>query len=568
MSQVSVAIPTRGRAPYLDVALASIAPQTRQAGARLIVVLDGPDPASAQVASRYGAQTITLPVPGGLNASRNAAIDRIAVSSAGPEATPDAPEGPDTPQDGLIIFVDDDVEAPPGWLAALIAGAEANLEHDVLGGPIRAWLEGGGPRHCGREPAPITTLDLGSADVDADYVWGANLALRPRAIQRAGRFDEHLQGRGDEEEWLDRLAAAGGRVRYIAAAGLVHRRCGRDAELAHLARAGYRLGRASRANDVRKGVPPTLIRELRDLAGAGWHTLARRCSYGLVFAAHAAGRIQEALDPSPAAPDGDFVSGQSGYVAGVRAVGLARVADAVADGRAALSRRRLARDSARWTAVRHVHVLALERTDVPNILDAALSELQGSRHRVTVTRGAAGDRGRFENLNRLADASPELARADWLIILDDDVALPRGFLDTFLFLAERHDLSLAQPAHRRLSHAAWPVTRRRSGSVLRQTAFVEIGPLVAFRRDALERLLPFPGLRVGWGVDAYWGALAAEHGWRVGVIDATAISHVLRPVAASYDPSAALAESRAFLAEHPHITAAQAARTVQTHRSW
>ena len=41
-------------------------------------------------------------------------------------------------------------------------------------------------------------------------------------------------------------------------------------------------------------------------------------------------------------------------------------------------------------------------------------------------------------------------------MIDDDVELPRGFLDRFLFLCERFSLTLAQPAHRLHSHAAWP----------------------------------------------------------------------------------------------------------------
>ena len=51
--------------------------------------------------------------------------------------------------------------------------------------------------------------------------------------------------------------------------------------------------------------------------------------------------------------------------------------------------------------------------------------------------------------------------ADWLLIVDDDVILPRGFLDRFLVAAEAFGLDLAQPAHAFASHAAWDVTRRR-----------------------------------------------------------------------------------------------------------
>ena len=99
---------------------------------------------------------------------------------------------------------------------------------------------------------------------------------------------------------------------------------------------------------------------------------------------------------------------------------------------------------------------------------------------------------------------------DWLLLIDDDVLLPRGFLDRFLFLAERFSLDLAQPAHRLSSHAAWPLTRRRPFSVVRETPFVEIGPVTAFSRRTFSTLLPFPELRMGWGLDAHWAALARE----------------------------------------------------------
>ena len=97
---------------------------------------------------------------------------------------------------------------------------------------------------------------------------------------------------------------------------------------------------------------------------------------------------------------------------------------------------------------------------------------------------------------------------DWLLVIDDDVALPRGFLDAFVFLAERFQLRLAQPAHRAHSHAAWQITRRRPQAVVRETRFVEIGPVVAFHHVTFEALLPFPPLRFGWGLDQHWSALA------------------------------------------------------------
>jgi GT2 family glycosyltransferase len=269
----SIVIPTRDRPAYLDVTLASVMDQARAAGAEVLVVADGGGPETALVAGRHGARLVALDRPRGLNAARNLGVRRA--------------------QAELIVLLDDDVRVGPRWLEALLAGARHAPAYGILGGPIRAELEGGGPRACGREPPPITTLDLGPADCDAQYVWGANMALRRATFDAVGEFDEALAGRGDEEEWERRYAAAGGRVRYIAAAGIVHRRAGADARLTRLSRAAYALGRSARRNDVRKHSAPSPSFELRVLAGCAWHTLRRRCAYGIVMGAHSAGRLAE-----------------------------------------------------------------------------------------------------------------------------------------------------------------------------------------------------------------------------------------------------------------------------------
>jgi len=269
----------------------------------------------------------------------------------------------------------------------------------------------------------------------------------------------------------------------------------------------------------------------------------------------------------PEAP-ADFLSGDAGAVFGIRATSQALMRDAVADAAALGTLRpwRLRRAAARAPR-RRVLVLAIERTDVPNLLAGARAELERSHHELDFVRTPAADRGKFENLNTLLQTHPPQGH-DWVVLLDDDVSLPRGFLDSFLFLAERFELRLAQPAHRSRSHAAYPVTRRRSLSVVRETAFVESGPLVAFHAVTLDTLMPFPPLKAGWGLDAYWSAMARQRGWSIGVVDATPIRHGLRLIAASYDREAAIAEGRRFLADKPYTTAAVAQRTLVTHRSW
>jgi glycosyltransferase involved in cell wall biosynthesis len=271
----AIVIPTRNRPEYLDVTLASVVPQARRAAAEVIVVAHGRDLASAAVAERFGVRLVVVPLTATANGSRNAGI----------EASRGDP----------VVLIDDDVEAPPGWLEALLRGVAGAPDRDVFGGPIHARLEGGGPRACGREPAPITTLELGAEDRDVPLVWSANMAVRRRAVERVGAFDEALAGRGEEEEWQRRFAAQGGRVRYLADAGLDHRRTAADATVRRLSRAAYALGRTARRYDARKGVAPALGLELRTLAGCLWHIVRRRCAIGAVMAAQAAGRLREAV---------------------------------------------------------------------------------------------------------------------------------------------------------------------------------------------------------------------------------------------------------------------------------
>ena len=356
-------------------------------------------------------------------------------------------------------------------------------------------------------------------------------------------------------------------MRYLAAAGVDHRRAGADAKVSGLARAAYRRGINSRRYDMRKGTAPALGRELRTLAGCLWHAARRRCSNGIVLAAHTLGRLRETLRPArtvtPQTPD--FLSGESGTLGRrTSAQGMAR--DAAID-LLLLPRRVAIMRGARRGEQRSVLAVSIARAERAGSAATAGRELERSHHDVTV-RLVAPERGagKWRNLNRALAANPPGGH-DWLLLFDDDVVLPHAFLDSFIALCEHHDLTLAQPAHKHMSHAAWRVTRRRVASVVRETRFVEIGPVTAIHRRAFDILLPFPDLHMGWGLDAHWGALAAEHGWRIGVVDATPIRHT-RPVAGDYPRDEAVAEARDFLSDRPYISREQAQQTVRSFRTW
>jgi hypothetical protein len=62
-----------------------------------------------------------------------------------------------------------------------------------------------------------------------------------------------------------------------------------------LVRAAYGQGREVRRHSRRCGQQRAVLGELRTLLGCGWHTLRRRCAYGIVMGARTAGTLREAL---------------------------------------------------------------------------------------------------------------------------------------------------------------------------------------------------------------------------------------------------------------------------------
>lgn len=272
---VSVVIPTRNRAPYLDVALGSLISQELEGPFELLVADDCSSDATPAIIGKRGVRCVRAERPRGLNAARNAGVEATTAE--------------------LVAFLDDDVYVPPGWLQAVLDGASRHPHADAFGGPIRARFEGKTPSSCGRETAPITTLDLGERDTEAPMVWGANMVVRRASLEKIGPFDETVAGHGDEEDWLLALRAAGGTIVYLAQAGVDHRRAGADARFGALVGAAYRRGRAARISDQRRGGAPSVVRELRVLGGCAWHGVRFACPQGVIMGAHSAGRIAQAL---------------------------------------------------------------------------------------------------------------------------------------------------------------------------------------------------------------------------------------------------------------------------------
>lgn len=175
---------------------------------------------------------------------------------------------------------------------------------------------------------------------------------------------------------------------------------------------------------------------------------------------------------------------------------------------------------------------------------------------------------RFRHVNHLL-AQAQLGSDEGLLLVDDDVSMAHGSLAELVRIGSAAGLSVFQPAHAPDSSYSYPLTRARPASLVRETSFVEIGPVVAVTAAAVARLFPAEVLSdadMGWGVDAQWAQLRTPR-FRFGVVDAVRVRHQA-PVGAAYDTVAMDATLSARLARAGVDDVQSAQRTLQYWRPW
>jgi len=248
------------------------------------------------------------------------------------------------------------------------------------------------------------------------------------------------------------------------------------------------------------------------------------------------------------------------------------------------SRKKLSFPTRGTDLMRHrprVLVLGVYLADRPNTVAHLVHALAQSRHcrvsqrwlaingeppngevaAVTVER-ITGFVPKFTLLNRQLQDRDDY---DFIVICDDDIVVPQGFLDAYLCQQIEFDLALAQPARTRNSHADHKFVRQRKGLRGRQTRFVEIGPLFSVRHDFAPAIMPFDETSpMGWGYDYVWPLQAEAEGLKIGIIDAAPVDHSLRDQAAAYSGSEAGLAMQAYLGNRDFLKKKEAFTIIQS----
>jgi glycosyltransferase involved in cell wall biosynthesis len=170
---------------------------------------------------------------------------------------------------------------------------------------------------------------------------------------------------------------------------------------------------------------------------------------------------------------------------------------------------------------------------------------------------------KFPLLNRLLKERP-LDSYEYVMIIDDDIVLPRKFLDAFITFQQYLGFAIAQPARTNCSFIDHPIVQQQPGVLARQTLYVEIGPVVSVHRSTYDMILPFDETNpMGWGFENVWSYRLQARGARMGIIDVVPVDHSLRKPAAHYEWEKANRDRAEYFAKNEHLPYSQCFRTVE-----
>ena len=199
---VSIVIPTQRRPePLLRAARSALRQVGVEASGLELVIADNDQipsarPIADQLAAEAGFPVIYVHEPrSGVANVRNAAMTR----SSG----------------ALVAFLDDDEEAPEGWLAALL-DAQARFDADVVFGPVRARAPAAIVKHRAYLERFFSRVGPEEPGVIADYYGCGDSLVRRAALADPRRpFSEIRNHTGGEDDLLfSQMKAAGARFAW------------------------------------------------------------------------------------------------------------------------------------------------------------------------------------------------------------------------------------------------------------------------------------------------------------------------------------------------------------------
>lgn len=281
---ISVIFPTRNRAELLDAALRSVAEQRIDpAHFEVLVVDNGSTDRTREISEQWATQLVNLryrhePEPG-LHAGRHRGLAEA--------------------QGDILVFADDDIDAPSGWLQ-VIADVFSDPEVAMAGGnnwPLflqtpPTWLEHLWSRSAKNGSRSLPALSIqewpeGRYPISPYQIWGCNFAIRKSVLLAAGGFHpdgmpkELIRFRGDGETHVSRYVAERGlKCLFDSGASVYHKVTPERMTFEYFRQRGFNQGISDSYTQLRgEGVTSDGKRSLAyRVARWGWRNFCRLIS--------------------------------------------------------------------------------------------------------------------------------------------------------------------------------------------------------------------------------------------------------------------------------------------------
>jgi glycosyltransferase involved in cell wall biosynthesis len=230
MSKVSVVIPTKNRAALLAEAIDHIESQTIPRDQYEVIVIDNDSSDDTRTVIEQKSKTYSNFRHGwqekpGAAATRNAGL-RLAKGE-------------------LILFIDDDVQAEPGLIAAHLEWQRKKTNASVIGAVSMPWAGTSDPflRYL-RDHRILNPYTPSKGPIDFSYYHTCNVSTPTHLLYTVGGFNEGFQIYGMEDIELGyRLQKAGSRMVFASDARAIHYRFpGYQDFIERSEQAGYSLG--------------------------------------------------------------------------------------------------------------------------------------------------------------------------------------------------------------------------------------------------------------------------------------------------------------------------------------
>ena len=211
MRKLAILVPTYNRAASLRRTLSSLTARVDEdPHTELIVVDNNSTDATRDVCSEYRGGSYVSEPRQGLSFARNAGVAALSGWQS----------------DDIVVSIDDDVEAAPGWVGAIRRAFDQHQGVDAVGGRVlplnaTAFPVGLTPAHWAllalQDHRPVARLFSSREPIG---LIGANVAFKKGVFDRLGGFSPQVQrvkdgiGSIEDHEFLTRLYAAGGSALY------------------------------------------------------------------------------------------------------------------------------------------------------------------------------------------------------------------------------------------------------------------------------------------------------------------------------------------------------------------